>query len=395
MYSIDIKSDNDCYFEPVELGRYYWAVGAGLFTSQQLHIPTSNGTQTVNLVYDCGTNSSRVFIEREIDEYLSLIGNADIDFLFISHLDKDHISGIPYLAKQLGITGNKIKRIYYPFLEMSELVYLASSPQNQSIRNILFSIDDYLNEFADEVVAIAPENMETTSSISLPELSFGANPVSFDVWNFSFSVLPSYDKRDGFYNDLSTYLNISKNDLLSKINDPRFRDNLFINSLNLLKQCYRKQWGLANLNNTSLCVYSGPPENKFNAYKTFSSKHMSLNKNSKSCLTSWAPKPGWIGTGDSPLASNRNVNDFNKLFDKFKIHCNSITVPHHGSDKNWNDSIMTNFPSGSYCFAGANGRYGHPSPYVVNQINNLGHFFINMTEFINTRFSESYSIYYR
>lgn len=239
MYSIDIKSDCDCWSSPIKLGRYYWAVGAGLFTSQQLHIPTTSGTQTVNMVYDCGTSSSQVFIEREIDEYLLTIGNADIDLLFISHLDNDHISGISYLYKQLSNMGKEIKKIYYPFLELSELVYLASSPRNQSTRSILFSIDDYLNEYANEVIAVPPEDMDRSRSTSLPGLSFGGNSAHFSVWNFSFSVLPSYDKRDGFYDDLSASLGMSKIDLLSKINDSHFRDKLFTNNRNLLKQCYK------------------------------------------------------------------------------------------------------------------------------------------------------------
>ena len=51
----------------------------------------------MNVVYDCGVRSNQPLLEQEIDGTFAGSNRPHVDFLFISHLDKDHVSGIKYM----------------------------------------------------------------------------------------------------------------------------------------------------------------------------------------------------------------------------------------------------------------------------------------------------------
>lgn len=78
----------------VSLQCEFWAVGQGLFSSGKI---LSGGNPTFSWVYDCGTVSRKIFLEKAIDKMVAQNPLPTIDLLVISHFDKDHISGLPYL----------------------------------------------------------------------------------------------------------------------------------------------------------------------------------------------------------------------------------------------------------------------------------------------------------
>ncbi|MDO4698622.1 MAG: hypothetical protein Q4A60_08130 [Pasteurellaceae bacterium] len=78
----------------VSLQCEFWAVGQGLFSSGKI---LSGGNPTFSWVYDCGTVSRKIFLENAIDQMVSQYSEPELDLLVISHFDKDHISGLPYL----------------------------------------------------------------------------------------------------------------------------------------------------------------------------------------------------------------------------------------------------------------------------------------------------------
>ena len=80
-------------------------VGQGLFYTGQL----IGGRY--NFVYDCGTENKCSYMSDAIDHFVDKIYTRDdkvpdIDFVVISHLHRDHFSGLPELAQR-----TKIKRI--------------------------------------------------------------------------------------------------------------------------------------------------------------------------------------------------------------------------------------------------------------------------------------------
>lgn len=71
-------------------------VGQGAFFSEQFF--DDNGEVVFNVVYDCGEKASTKHLVKEIDNTFYLNGKPEeIDVMFISHLDEDHINGIGHL----------------------------------------------------------------------------------------------------------------------------------------------------------------------------------------------------------------------------------------------------------------------------------------------------------
>lgn len=85
-------------------------VGQGLFYTGSL------AHKTFNFVYDCGTESKQHYLLSSIESYIKEIqGDAlnkpQIDFVVVSHLHKDHYSGLLDLARK-----TNIQQVYLPYL---------------------------------------------------------------------------------------------------------------------------------------------------------------------------------------------------------------------------------------------------------------------------------------
>ena len=74
-------------------------------------------------VYDCGTDHrrhSKAALVREING-ISNIG--DIDVLFLSHLDSDHVSGVDDLSRKCQRNGHKIREVVIPYMSDTALIF--------------------------------------------------------------------------------------------------------------------------------------------------------------------------------------------------------------------------------------------------------------------------------
>lgn len=99
----------------IDLDLKFRAVGQGAFyTSIFRH---SNGNQ-FSFVYDCGSHSSRQYIDNEISDFVTESNEQKIDILFISHFHSDHTNKISMLLNKTG--GAKIAIL--PYLSPEELV---------------------------------------------------------------------------------------------------------------------------------------------------------------------------------------------------------------------------------------------------------------------------------
>lgn len=78
-------------------------VGHGLFYTGQIG-------DNFNFVYDCGSQNI-CNVQKEIDKMNLSSSDNEIDFVVISHLHRDHFSGLPFLFAKF-----KINRIYLPYL---------------------------------------------------------------------------------------------------------------------------------------------------------------------------------------------------------------------------------------------------------------------------------------
>lgn len=86
----------------IKVTRTFNAVGQGAFYCESFEVFGDR----MNIVYDCGTNSKKEYLEREIKSRFKK--GEIIDALFISHLHDDHVNGIPILLNYCQVKKNNI-----------------------------------------------------------------------------------------------------------------------------------------------------------------------------------------------------------------------------------------------------------------------------------------------
>lgn len=98
------------------LKRTFHPVGQGAFFTEQFY-DDNQDTLLYNVVYDCGSKSSgiRKQMERSIRNILH--DKKQIDVLFLSHFDDDHVNYVMYLKLNGHLDG---ARIFIPMLEAEE-----------------------------------------------------------------------------------------------------------------------------------------------------------------------------------------------------------------------------------------------------------------------------------
>lgn len=95
--------------------RSFLPVGQGAFYCEQFGGFAE--TERVNIIYDCGSSTNVKLVEEQIKNNFQK--NEIIHAVFISHLDNDHINGIPFLLKYC-----KVKKIFFPLLTESNAKYI-------------------------------------------------------------------------------------------------------------------------------------------------------------------------------------------------------------------------------------------------------------------------------
>ena len=99
----------------IDIDFKFRAVGQGAFYSGVFR--HRNGRQ-FSFVYDCGSHSSRQYIDNEISDFVTETNAQKIDILLISHFHSDHTNKISQLLNKTG--GAKIAIL--PYLTPEELV---------------------------------------------------------------------------------------------------------------------------------------------------------------------------------------------------------------------------------------------------------------------------------
>ena len=124
-------------FLPVGQGAFY----RECFDQKETH-------DNINIVYDCGSLTDVRIVEREIRNNFEY--GETIDALFISHLDEDHVNGIPSL-----LTYCNVKRIYFPIITSENRKFMEIYYRANNIRG--FSFDFFMDPY-ETVRNISPDN---------------------------------------------------------------------------------------------------------------------------------------------------------------------------------------------------------------------------------------------
>ncbi|MBI5489986.1 MAG: hypothetical protein HY905_21810 [Deltaproteobacteria bacterium] len=109
---------------PINHRGTFHAVGQGLFHSAQIDF--GGRASCFRYVYDCGTDGSPDELAVAVDGYVSGCSPARLNLLMVSHLDADHVSGLPGLLEGLRKTGSGVDDALLPYLHPEERAIVAA-----------------------------------------------------------------------------------------------------------------------------------------------------------------------------------------------------------------------------------------------------------------------------
>ncbi|OFO28724.1 hypothetical protein HMPREF3052_05425 [Neisseria sp. HMSC056A03] len=358
----------------IKMQRTFYPVGQGGFYSESFKTENNN----FNVVYDCGS------LSRGVDKVISnsFDKNEDIDILFISHFDSDHVNKINILKNSVG----KIKTVIMPLLFEEDKDFLLFVYKGLGIgyKNSLDILNNPKEFFGSETKIIwVREVVESRDEESnqeirdVAEIEDGAEIESGE--NISFSLR---GQKFWIYKPYNYKNKIRCKELIKKFreNNISIRDlkdvGYVANHTKEIRKCYKEVDG--DINQNSLVLYSNFIEYKYStAYidYIYIRKDLEFYSFGRDYFDFFYTQfnIGCIYTGDVHLKTI--VNDFkNKIKGcKHYLPVNTIQVPHHGSKNGFDIDFFNDFSEGrlgiiSPISFGLSNPYGHPSSMVIKQL---------------------------
>lgn len=392
--------------------------------------------QVFTVVYDCGTSTfiagNSQSLNREIDNFKHRLhyfsdNNDEIELLFISHLDYDHVSGLKRL-----LTEFKVKNIILPYIDKEQRQFFLASISNNIDPDNDLTVEDYIS-FIDSPSQFISQNSDKTQMFfvkpkgEIEYLNYDDNPQSEYAYprgtvNEDTDELTDQANVTKYNNNLQFFIRrhwefttYCKNVNQSAIDDLHAclkiklkkdpNESLTFNDLKDIvttnrteaHKCYTKCSG--NINSHGLVLLHGPIRfehlcgrfysncdlNHFNSdyryNRHFYDEHHFNNTR--------RPMLGTLLLGDTSLKGINKLN-FPPAFKDKLVNVHVVQVPHHGSSDNWDFAEFQSLNIGenvnrwrhrviAVCNFGYGNTYGHPSHRVLDDLKS--------TIFLNTQFS--------
>lgn len=349
--------------------RTFHPVGQGAFYSERHN--------DFNIVYDCGTTAyakARPVVK-------SAFLYQDVDILFISHFDNDHISTIEALRDST----NNIHTVVMPLLEpehKSLLINLSSALSTETLNLIkdpqaffgpnttivsVRSTQESNREENDNPLNL-PIPLDSFESISVQSSSPPSIIINSGrpliINNESRWVFVPYNfKFENRHAKLIKQLESLGFDVSELVKNPNYvMDSLKdIKSRKALKNIYDKKLG-GDINENSMLLYSGPSKDS----ESSDVCHCELIGHDSVYSCECFNSAGCIYTGDSDLNQVLKEDD---IYLDYRRSVGIIQIPHHGSKENFNIKFFEQFyPVICPVSYGTKNSHGHPAAEVINEL---------------------------
>lgn len=350
--------------------RTFHPVGQGGFYSERHN--------NFNIVYDCGAipvSDAKPVVQAAFSN------SEDIDVLFVSHFDYDHVSAISTLQKNV----RNIKQVVLPLLdeEHKNLLININRALSHNIIKLISNPQLFFGKNTD-IIYVKPagdernlgeEGTENDRFYDLREIPFQKDKESGRIEIDSGSVL-SFGGVFRWVFVPYNYLNrVRSSQLINELSKAKFDVTLltsdsFYTLKNIttsakrraLKQVYSRIDG--NVNENSMLVYSGPE--KVNGDWCLCHECYDDCPLPRYCYQ----KVGCIYTGDSDL----NKVDLSAIYSSFILNTGVIQIPHHGSKHNFLLNSLSQFWPYAFCpiSFGTKNKYGHPAAQIINELSQHG-----------------------
>ena len=376
----------------MKIVRTFHPVGQGAFYSERFQIWKPN-EETHSIVYDCGVCKKK---EKQAVHVVkqAFAGKDEIDYLFISHLDYDHVS-LAYAIL------NMVKNIVLPLVSKEELViamlYYEVSEESDAamlFREIIRRLDD--NNRRNSVIFVGDIEKGLNDSANANVIKSGKEIVP--QWDCDWVLIPHnikyrarkqelMDELDRLIHEKEFAMDIighglkpfkTAEELLSKLNEADFSKKVLdIPSLRkAIKSAYESIEGGTNEN--SLLLYSGPKS----GVTRYELEMCMPYRPWFSCEISQA---ACLYTGDSTC----DMDDWKKKYAAVWEHIGTIQLPHHGSVESFD--VDTYPVDRQYIFPvsfGTYNTYGHPSGKVLAYLMMCDCCIQMVTEMANSRYMQ-------
>jgi hypothetical protein len=378
-------------------------VGQGGMMSGRLEF-SDQPHRAFHWIYDCGSNQTTE-LNREIDK---VVARGHVDFLFLSHLDSDHISGIDRLLSSKA----RVLEVVLPYLnDLDRLVAVSHDAATGTLAGtfltFLSNVEGWFRDRGVErITYVTPreDDDEGDEGPDLPQLGEDrASGTMEPRWSRKPMqegdgisqrlepgtslllrtgtglvdwILAPYAHRPSD-KDLATFRAEIRSKFNADASTPGFLSTILRNPQmrDVLRRCYDLIWSDHNL--VSMALYSGP-------------LNLKRWKSSESNLFPYlwmAPSgaAGWLGTGDMHLNVPRRWKAFHSHYSRLLDNVNVFCLPHHGSDRNFHMSLPGAVGNARH-FVAAAGRngYGHPGKLVQRQIHASGREFVVVSDKVDS-----------
>lgn len=403
--------------------RVQWPVGQGCFSTGVIETPGG----TIHYVYDCGARNVSN-LEPIVAAYARR--TPHIDALFVSHLDGDHVDGLDTLLARLDV-----RTVYLPYLSTSQrLMALAEAEADdrrltaslvqaqfepaawfgsRGVRRVVFVRNGedpgLLSESSPDRPDPEPRDdkrgaclIEKGRTRSVAQSGNGQAEVLEMEVNAHIAVVAG-----------GMPLNWILKPFVPRVSDDRVRqfETKILAALGVppgspidleaikvllktpegrtkLRRCYEAiltDGSGKKHNAVSMSLYSGP-ETKTDAWTVRSrmENHWGWE------MLADTQSPGWIGTGDAKLRSTQPRAKWRSFYRRELALTRTLLLPHHGSRANFHSELLR--APLRLCVAAADERdegYRHPSPEVVEAIDEADLHLVHVTKRLESRFRET------
>jgi beta-lactamase superfamily II metal-dependent hydrolase len=397
--------------------RHQHAVGHGFFHSAS--VAPSRG-RAFNYVYDCGSKKPSKLLAPALKAYRTSLGDRQVDLLVISHFHADHANGLDILLKN-----TKVEAAVIPYVSAAERLLLVA----QVLAKSAARFDDVTFASSPEawlrargvssVVTVRgssegprPDDVLEETPTPSPqqdvgwELRLGSeagalagdgnvldhkNPLVVTnqrvaVWDFRFYCWSHRVQSALFTAAIKKRLGRTPEELLApgKLSEA-IRSSA---TLDRIRICYAEV-APKGPNWTTLCLRAGP------AGQVHERLYVARSGNplAHQVLAHGAPwfddgPISWLGTGDLELA-DPDVQD--EFFTHYSTQgpVRSLSLPHHGSAKNFTGRLLNHFKPSIVFATCPNASNHHPAANVVRAVSTHGSTFQKVDEVVEHELHES------
>lgn len=367
--------------------RHIHPIGQGAFYTERF--VDENDKTIANVVYDCGSNKTLSKSSKKMIEF-TFCKNDEIDILFISHFDADHVNGI----KTLIDNRINIRYVIMPLLAPDEIKFLSVfyNKTNKADKDIQTFINNPETYFGTNTIILKVKPIDEDSDYENMQISLD----DFDV---------SKIEKEGNYYKINSFCRIVlRNEWLyipanfeTNVRCRKLSELLNNNGINIksdidclkkykaseLKKAYDQLDG--GINSNSLMLYSGSISENVSVKTSYCFNHMSHFTMSyfKSHILG---KSACLYLGDSNLndknVANKDLVDYLDYYlNNNKEKIGLIQVPHHGSLISFSKKILSFCDCRFYFLTcGNNNDYGHPSEKIIEELKIKNLYIQNITE---------------